>query len=500
MIARMSMTELIERRRSMKLLVVTDKLSLAERFLLPPFSVLDARQGYWQKRKKKWISLGIRSELGRGSTPSTSARVGPDEEPTYRTIGGRTNATPGGSPMPAMSIKDGKIRRGDGRGRLLSAAPGGSPLPLVKGANGYQDRDYPGGKRFAKAYNIGLQANKDNDWSQEDNQGSGTSIFDPVLCEIAYRWFCPQGGKVLDPFAGGSVRGIVAAKLGRSYAGVDLHWEQVEANYIQAETICYDADLTWVTGDSTYIRDLLPGQYDLLFSCPPYADLERYSDDPRDLSTMGYGAFMESYSKIIADSCSMLKDDRFAVFVVGDVRDRETGNYRNFVGDTVGTFKAAGLELYNDAVLVTSVGSLPIRVGRQFEASRKMGKAHQNVLVFLKGDAGIATCACGDVDIEDLEMPTCVVDKVAVCVEGNEVEIADASTMEACLMVDVMRGEAASNDEPIPRVWVGTVNGWRKVDDEVEMSYVVGDVPYLNRALFLDAKVPTASPLAPETF
>ncbi|MGB3315839.1 MAG: DNA methyltransferase, partial [Albidovulum sp.] len=42
---------------------------------------------------------------------------------------------------------------------------------------------------------------------------SGTSIFDPVLCEIAYRWFCPQGGTVLDPFAGGSVRGIVASQL-----------------------------------------------------------------------------------------------------------------------------------------------------------------------------------------------------------------------------------------------------------------------------------------------
>ncbi len=43
---------------------------------------------------------------------------------------------------------------------------------------------------------------------------SGTSIFDPVLCEIAYRWFCLQGGTVLDPFAGGSGRGIVASRLG----------------------------------------------------------------------------------------------------------------------------------------------------------------------------------------------------------------------------------------------------------------------------------------------
>ncbi|MGB3312861.1 MAG: DNA methyltransferase, partial [Albidovulum sp.] len=63
---------------------------------------------------------------------------------------------------------------------------------------------------------------------------SGTSIFDPVLCEIAYRWFCPQGGTVLDPFAGGSVRGIVASQLGRAYVGIELRAEQVAANQAQA--------------------------------------------------------------------------------------------------------------------------------------------------------------------------------------------------------------------------------------------------------------------------
>ena len=40
--------------------------SLSERFGVPPFSVLDARQGYWQERKRKWLDLGIESELGRG--------------------------------------------------------------------------------------------------------------------------------------------------------------------------------------------------------------------------------------------------------------------------------------------------------------------------------------------------------------------------------------------------------------------------------------------------
>jgi len=40
--------------------------TLAEEFVIPPFSVLDARQGYWQERKRAWIGLGIRSEIGRG--------------------------------------------------------------------------------------------------------------------------------------------------------------------------------------------------------------------------------------------------------------------------------------------------------------------------------------------------------------------------------------------------------------------------------------------------
>lgn len=40
--------------------------SLADRFGVPPFSVLDARKGEWGERKRAWLALGIRSELGRG--------------------------------------------------------------------------------------------------------------------------------------------------------------------------------------------------------------------------------------------------------------------------------------------------------------------------------------------------------------------------------------------------------------------------------------------------
>jgi hypothetical protein len=48
--------------------------------------------------------------------------------------------------------------------------------------------------------------------------------------------------------------------------------------------------------------------------------------------------------------------------------------------------REAGCGYYNEAVLVTSVGSASMRVTKQFNAGRKLCKTHQNVLVFVKGD------------------------------------------------------------------------------------------------------------------
>jgi hypothetical protein len=223
------------------------------------------------------------------------------------------------------------------------------------------------------------------------------------LCELIYRWFCPPGGVILDPFAGGSVRGIVAAVLGRAYTGIDLSAAQIAANNEQAARICPDNAPQWVCGDAAGCAELAPGEYDLFFTCPPYADLERYSDDPRDISTMGYDEFRAAYFAIIAAAAGMLRPDRFAAITVGEVRDRKTGYYRNFVGDTVAAFAAAGLGLYNEAILVTAVGSLPLRVSKQFSVSRKVGKTHQNVLVFCNGDPRIAAAACGTVETESPE-------------------------------------------------------------------------------------------------
>lgn len=230
----------------------------------------------------------------------------------------------------------------------------------------------------------------------------GTSIFDPVLCELLYHWFCPKEGLVLDPFAGGSVRGIIATLLGRSYIGIDLSFEQIKANESQAANLCHNKKPAWITGDSRNIDRLAAGvEADFVLSCPPYNDLEKYSEDPRDLSNMKYDEFKAAYFDIIAKTCALLKHDRFACFVVGEIR-AANGVYHCFVPDTISAFQEAGLSYYNEAILVTQAGSLPMRAGRPFETSRKLGKCHQNILVFVKGDAKAATKAIGPITCGDL--------------------------------------------------------------------------------------------------
>lgn len=130
-----------------------------------------------------------------------------------------------------------------------------------------------------------------------------------------------------------------------------------------------------------YLED---GSVDLVFSCPPYADLEVYSDIEGDISNMEYEDFCKAYKGIIDKACNKLKENRFAVFVVGDIRDKN-GAYRNFVDYTKQCFNANGLVTYNEAILIDMLGTAMIRANQTFK-SRKLVKVHQNVLVFYKGD------------------------------------------------------------------------------------------------------------------
>lgn len=318
--------------------------TLQERFIIPPFSIFDTRQGYWQERKKHWHQLGFDSQESREDVELIADS---------------------GQPPAIYDLRNqmrGVLKREPSWEEVLSYAK-------EKGIHMYQ----------------------------------GASIFDPVLCEILYKWFCTPGGTVLDPFAGGSVRGIVANILKLNYHGIDLREDQVQANFRQADTVCsVDCLPAWYVGDSNKVLDTLPVEADFVFSCPPYHDLEQYSDDPADLSNMDYPSFISVYRSIIEKSVARLKDNRFACFVVGDIRDK-AGYYRNFVSDTIAAFQDADMKLYNEIILINVAGSMPIRVGRQFAGYRKVGKCHQNVLVFYKGDIKKIPTEYPEIESDDSE-------------------------------------------------------------------------------------------------
>jgi len=214
---------------------------------------------------------------------------------------------------------------------------------------------------------------------------TGTSVFDPVLCELMYKWFCPENGEILDPFAGGSVRGIVANYLDYKYTGIELRQIQVDHNRNQAIDLL---DITnqpnWYVGDSNDVLNGFNKEFDFVFSCPPYMDLEVYSDLPNDLSTMTDDDFTKVYESIINKTCKLLKSGGMACFVVGDVRDKQ-GYYKDFITITKLAFYKAGLKLYNEAILLENgLNTAAMRADRQFTAGKKLVKVHQNILIFKK--------------------------------------------------------------------------------------------------------------------
>jgi len=325
---------------------IDDKLpggAMCQRFIEPPFTTLDQRAGRRQDRKRDWVSLGIKSEVGRG------------------------DCTPGGG--------------GPNSARNRAASEIGTYSVQLA------ERKFKGGL-CTGLHELREAQKRGETTNYQGQETTGTSIFDPVLCELIYLWFMPekQSLGILDPFAGGSVRGIVAARLGYQYNGIELRREQVEANVKQSLAIPCDPKPHWICGDAAKVEELCGDGYDLLFTCPPYWNLERYSDLSADLSTLdNWTEFCMKYQTIMRKAALRLKEQRFAVVVVGNIRDDE-GFLRDMRVPTESAMLEAGFRHYNDFVLLTPIGSLPLRINRQFSRGRKAGSAHQYVMCFFKGN------------------------------------------------------------------------------------------------------------------
>ena len=224
------------------------------------------------------------------------------------------------------------------------------------------------------------------------------SVFDAYLTELVYTWFLSKSGnKVLDPFAGGSVRGIVCNALGHQYTGIDISSSQVDANRLQSD------EPQWIVGNADTVLDSIYDDFDLVFTCPPYHNLEVYSDNKEDLSNQDYETFLINYGSIIKKSVSKLKDNRFFVIVVSEIRDYldgyyTEGFYKGLVKDTQVLAEQSGLHYYNELILLNATGNAALMENKYFNKNKKFARVHQNVLVFVKGNPDLATIELSDDD------------------------------------------------------------------------------------------------------
>lgn len=224
---------------------------------------------------------------------------------------------------------------------------------------------------------------------EEDKQNKsskGVSVFDPVLSELMCKWFSPYlGGKIFDCFAGDCFKGLVFAFCGYEFTGIELRQEQVDDN-INCCKKFPNLNLKYICDDGQNVDKYLQEEsQDLLFSCPPYYNLEVYSNLPNDASNQkDYCDFLKILDNAYSKSIKILKDNRFAVIVVGNIRDKQ-GFYYNFINNIINIFNKNGMFLLNELILKEPVSSRRFSARGLFKY-RKIVKIHQNILVFYKGN------------------------------------------------------------------------------------------------------------------
>jgi hypothetical protein len=302
--------------------------SLNDRFVVPPFSILDTRKGYWQARKKMWRELIGDMGESRNDTLIQSPEI------KYKDLYQRTRKH---REELGLSFKD------------------------------YLEKYVPDDVKEREAGKV---------------LSAGVSLLDPVMAELVCRWFGLESCKSFDCFAGDSVFGYVSAHLGNEFVGIELRPEQAQLNNERTEGMAAH----YICDDGQNVaQHINADSQDLLFSCPPYFDLEHYSDLENDASNQkSYDDFIQILRNAFTAAIGCLKENRFAVIVVGDVRDKSTGFYYDFCGDIKRIFKDGGMSLYNEIILIETGASTALRASRYME-SRKVAKMHQNILVFYKG-------------------------------------------------------------------------------------------------------------------
>lgn len=209
--------------------------------------------------------------------------------------------------------------------------------------------------------------------------GGKASVFNPQLAQMILSAYCDPNSTIYDPFGGGGTRGYIATKMGHEYLGVEIRKEEVDR--IKKQMIDWELNFDMILDDS---RNYIPNKkFDFSFTCPPYYDLELYSDINGDLSNCSdYYSFLTDLKKVVKNVYDCLNDGGISVWVVGNFR-KKNGEMEHLNGDLVKIAKSIGFRFWDEIIWQGASNVALTRCGN-FKSNRKCVKMHEYVLIFKK--------------------------------------------------------------------------------------------------------------------
>lgn len=173
----------------------------------------------------------------------------------------------------------------------------------------------------------------DSLWILEKRDNSGVHSpdywgnFIPQIPRQMLKRYTKKGEWVLDTFAGCGTTLIEAQRLGRNSIGIELQPKIAETanNLIKSEPNRFNTVNEVMVGDSSEIDyEAVLAAYgqksvQLLIMHPPYFDIIKFSNNPKDLcNAKSVDDFLAKMNNIVSKASKLLDKDRYFALVIGD--------------------------------------------------------------------------------------------------------------------------------------------------------------------------------------
>jgi DNA modification methylase len=210
--------------------------------------------------------------------------------------------------------------------------------------------------------------------------GLGFSEFHAGLTEDVLHYWSVVGSVVVDPFAGRATRAFVTSKLGREYYGYEISPTTVDR--VQKHLDSYNIDSTIYLDNGCYMKQTPNDFADLVMTCPPYHQLEKYESVDNQLSDIkDYETFLGMLEICAVNIKRVLKPGGFLVWVCSDWRDGI--EFRSFHTDSIRMFKNVGLKYHDIVIMKNKSPFASMQIGK-VASKRYTSKIHEYILIFRK--------------------------------------------------------------------------------------------------------------------